>query len=190
MSWPQIQKGYAAAEREYGLSFLNLNLLALMAIKAEDAALADSTFTRIGDNWHADTWRSESYFDRSKKWATDLAPFAARMRSHRQEAEANMATGEGAEYRKTFEQRLALPIQQCVQSAAGDGQKFVLLIQVMKEGTIRDVEMPIQTAVVGCLFSELLKFQQPDAVRFPPPPHAPYWVLLEVDPTTFDMATK
>jgi hypothetical protein len=50
--------------------------------------------------------------------------------------------------------------------------------------------MPIQTAAVGCLFIELLKFQQPDAVRFATPPHAPYWVILEVDPAAFVVAAK
>jgi hypothetical protein len=171
-------------------AFLNLNLLALMAVKAEDAEVADSTFKQIGDNWYENTWRKESYFDRSKKWASELAPSAARLRTFRQEAETNMATAEGVQYKRDFEQRLAEPIRHCVQSAGSDRRKFDLLLQVMKDGNLRDVEMPTQTAVVGCLFQELMKFQQPDAVRFRPPPHAPYWVILEIDPATFDVAAK
>jgi hypothetical protein len=190
MSWPRVQKGYAALEKQSGHSFLNLNLLALMAVKAEDAEVADSTFKQIGDNWYENTWRKESYFDRSKKWASELAPSAARLRTFRQEAETNMATAEGVQYKRDFEQRLAEPIRHCVQSAGNDRRKFDLLLQVMKDGNLRDVEMPTQTAVVGCLFQELMKFQQPDAVRFPPPPHAPYWVILEIDPATFDVAAK
>jgi hypothetical protein len=74
----------------------------------------------------------------------------------------------------------------------GDGSvaKFELLIELTKDGAVRHIEMPIQTAVVGCLFIELLKFQQPDAVRFATPPHAPYWVILEVDPAAFVVAAK
>ena len=101
-----------------------------------------------------------------------------------------MATAEGVQYKRDFEQRLAGPIQHCVQSAGSDRKKFELMIQVMKDGAVRDIEMPTQTTVVGCLFPELMKFQHPDAVRFAPPPHAPYWVIFEVDPATFNLAVK
>jgi hypothetical protein len=78
-----------------------------------------STFKRIGDNWHENTWRKESYFNRSKKWASELAPSAARLCSFRQEAEANMATAEGVQDKKDFILKPDILSEKTVQNLGG-----------------------------------------------------------------------
>ena len=73
-SWPRLQKGYEAIEKEYGWSVSDLNVLALMATKNGDSVVADAAFQRIGDNYDIDKWVTEDFFKQMKTWATQFAP--------------------------------------------------------------------------------------------------------------------
>ncbi|GAC1429602.1 MAG: hypothetical protein NVS1B11_28920 [Terriglobales bacterium] len=44
MSWPRLQSGFAALEKQYGSSLLNVNAFALMAYKFDNSVAADAAF--------------------------------------------------------------------------------------------------------------------------------------------------
>lgn len=69
MSWDRIRRGYAAVEQQYGPALLALNQYAYMAVMANDAASAQKTFERIGDNWSQETWHNRKFFDDCRAWA-------------------------------------------------------------------------------------------------------------------------
>lgn len=71
MSWPRIQKGYAAMEDKYGMGYTNLNALAYIAASIEDAGVANDLFQRIGNQRDEEQWDEES-FQQNKDWAAQV----------------------------------------------------------------------------------------------------------------------
>jgi len=190
MSWTRVQSGYAEVEKKYGVSLTNLNDFALMAIKARDSEVADGVFKRLGDNWDKGTWGSEAFFTSNKKWAADIAPAEARFRRLRKASEANLKTAEGQRFKKDFDVKFAKFMEPCVQGAGGDLNKFEMMIEVNKDGGVQNLSANNMTAVAGCLFETLMQTERKKEKVFPKPPQPDYWVVLEVDPSSFLVASK
>ena len=190
-SWPRLQKGYAALEKEYGTSLLSLNSFALMATNAGDWETADVQFKRIGHQWSQELWRTEEWFKQERDIAAQAGPAFARAHAVRKEAEANMQSPEGQAYRKKVEKKLFSYEQTCVKESNGDAHKFDFLLQVGTGGTAQDGHTetkPDQFA--SCLMQTLLEWHRQNKNAFPPPPHEGYWLLLEVDPAIRTTAAK
>ena len=78
LSWPRIQKGFAALERRSGIAVDNLNLMAAMAVSFSDPVVANAMFTRIGDGWSQPKWGTLARYNASREWARQLAPIEQR----------------------------------------------------------------------------------------------------------------
>jgi len=74
LSWPRIQKGFAAQQRRSGPSLYNMNQLAFMAVTFNDPATSNKMFALLGDRWSEDVWHLRSYYDENKKSAAQVAP--------------------------------------------------------------------------------------------------------------------
>jgi hypothetical protein len=191
MSWPRIQKGFAELEQERGPSLTNLNAFALMAAKANDSPVADDTFKRIGDNWSEKVWISEKYFKSNKQWASDMAPTEREIRATQQAADANAQTPEGQAYKKKFDAVLAGFIQKCMQTAAGsDTRRIELLIQVGTEGDMEGDWTLDGTPLSQCVTETLMRTREKKENPFPHAPRPTYWMKVDVDPATLNVASK
>jgi hypothetical protein len=184
LSWPRIERGFAALEKEYGASLVTTNSFTLMAVMERDWVTADEGFKRIGDNWDNDVWRTENWFKQNRDTAAKTAPLDARSHAIKQEARDNMKTPEGATYQKAFKQEFAAIEKSCVEKAESDRSTFELLIQVGKDGGAQDVKLTRGTELAHCLVQAVYVSRTKKETPFPPPPHAPYWVIVEVDPDT------
>jgi hypothetical protein len=73
LSWPRVQRGFAALESLYGSTNYERNVMAYLALGSGDAATARQLFTRIGNDWSASVWKSKAAFDaaRTGQWDTD-----------------------------------------------------------------------------------------------------------------------
>jgi uncharacterized protein DUF4034 len=61
-SWAKIQSGHAALEHLYGSTYTDLNQYALMAVRFKDVPLAQKLFTRIGNHWNVNVWKTHQNF--------------------------------------------------------------------------------------------------------------------------------
>jgi hypothetical protein len=190
-SWPRVQKGYAALEKQYGTSLISLNSFALMATNTGDWETADPQFKRIGDHWSQDVWRTDEWFKQERDIAAQAGPAFVRAHAVHQEAEANMQTPEGQAYRKKLEKKLSGSEQACVKESNGDAHKFEFFLQIAASGAPQDGHMeskPDQFA--SCLMQTLLEWHRQNKNAFPPPPREGYWLVLEVDPAIRTTAAK
>ena len=69
LSWPEIKKGYATLDQNYGISNLKRNRFAYMATLAKDKSAAQEAFAQIGANRDTSVWASNEFFERVKSWA-------------------------------------------------------------------------------------------------------------------------
>ena len=176
MSWPRMQKGFAALTQQSGPSLLNTNLLAYMAIQEHDAAVADQTFARIGENWDPGLWKTKSFFDENKKWAADVSSTMAWEKSLEDKADADMRAPEGIEIKRKFHEKFAARIQQCLASFSGpELEPFAFFVTVGEKGEIRQIIALPSTKVSDCVVKQGLQ-------TLVPPPHSPFWLKIEVDP--------
>jgi hypothetical protein len=190
-SWPRVQKGFAALEKKYGSSLISVNSFALMAANSSDWVAADSAFKRIGDNWDKDAWRTLAWFKQNKESAAQVAPIIIRIRASRKEALANMETREGQAYLKTVEQKLTTFEQPCLKDSNGDQTKFEMELSVGEKGNAELAQSEQrQNAFAVCVMRSLYQSFLKKETPFPPPPHASYWLLLELDPATFAASAK
>lgn len=190
-SWPRLQKGYAALEKKYGTSMINVNSFALMASKSGDWEAADPAFKRIGEEWNQELWANEAWFKQNRDTAAQATPMQAHARAVHREAEGNMKTSEGQAYRQQLEERLAGYEKGCLNEAAADAHKFEFLVQVGRNGSAENAQTqtrPDQFAL--CLMRTLYISYTNKETPLPAPPHDGYWVLLEVDPATFAASAK
>ncbi len=179
MSWPRVQKGFAALEKKYGPSIGNLNMLAYLAVKAEDPAVAEDAFKRIGDRQDEDVFRRQSFFDECKSWATQTAPDFRWRQQVLELASSVKQTAEGRRYTEAIEQQVLTAVQKCVQAMPAETEKFEILLGVSPEGMVNGVRAP--SGVIECLGSFREKFE-----GLPPAPHV--WVKIDIDPVTFTRA--
>ncbi len=189
LSWERIERGFEATEKRYGVSMWNLNRIAYLAayFGERDPIVADKAMTRIGEQWDEETWKTQEYFDRMKKWASDGAPIRAKILAAQAAAEANMQTPDGPVYKAAFEKPYRQLIQECARVDGGSVTqwegKFETLTSVGANGTVEDVRIKVARPdpVSMCLYQKLHAFQLEKATPFPPPPKAPYWVKLDLD---------
>jgi hypothetical protein len=69
LSWPKIQRGYAALDQLYGVSNLKRNRFAYMAYLGADRPVAGVVLTQIGDNWDKEIWGGKERFESIRAWA-------------------------------------------------------------------------------------------------------------------------
>jgi len=74
LSWPKIQRGYAALDQLYGVSNLKRNRFAYMAYLGGDGHVAGVALTQIGDNWDKEIWGSKERFESIRAWAVGSPP--------------------------------------------------------------------------------------------------------------------
>lgn len=188
LSWERIEKGFNASEKQYGVSMLNLNLIAYLASYSRhhgDAFVADKALTRIGEQWDEELWGRKKLFDLAKQSAAAGAPYAAKQRANKAAAKANLQTPEGARYQVAFEKTYRELVQQCMGTKGGDAAKWdgevETLTSVGVKGTVEEINInPLGPAFI-CLFQKLETYHLQKTTTFPPPPQAPYWVSLDLD---------
>lgn len=73
-SWTRLQKGHDLLEKEYGVSLMNENYYAAMAVKNQDWSVADHAFKQIGDNWYIDVWITHDYFNQMRDQSAQAGP--------------------------------------------------------------------------------------------------------------------
>jgi Domain of unknown function (DUF4034) len=73
MSWPRVQRGFAALEQLYGSTNYQRNVMAFLALRAGDEQSAQQAFQRIGNNWNQNVWKSKERFDASRTGQTIAA---------------------------------------------------------------------------------------------------------------------
>lgn len=187
LSWERIVKGFQAAEREYGGSMLNLNLIAHMAtfVSGSDPVIADQAITRIGDQWDYDEWTTKENFESAKKWAAAAAPIVTRHRAIETAAQDNLKAPEGIAYKTAFEKKYRELVQECIASAGESHDKFKTLTKVGAGGTVEDIMIYWKGSAAACVYQKLHAFYQDKAAAFPPPPHDEYWVQLDLDASEF-----
>jgi hypothetical protein len=163
LAWARIQKGAAELEKQNSPSLINLNLLACVAIKQKNAAAACGVFSRIGDDWDKDTWKSRFYFDSSRTWATQRA-------SYEQDPVHLIIVQAQAKF--------VGAIHKCIAVEGADMSPFALILTLQKEGVVDAVDLDPKTKVGLCLMK--LKGE-----TVSPPPYAPFMFMIRVDPAEF-----
>jgi Domain of unknown function (DUF4034) len=195
-SWPRLQKGFAATEKKYGPSLLNVNYFAMMAVNFQDWVAAVPAFQRIGDDWVKDVWITEQWFTSNRDGAARMAPLQAHSRATQKEAESNMQAPEWESYRKGFEEKLAAIEQSCLNRPKSDtgaqdtGAAFDLYVNIGKGGGTDDAWSPSPTPMMQCVMRALYDSHVRNERPFPAPPKAPYWVVAHVDPSKLNTAMK
>jgi hypothetical protein len=69
LSWPEIKKGYAVLDKNYGISNRKRNRFAYVATLARDKSAAQEAFAQIGANRDTSVWASNESFESVKSWA-------------------------------------------------------------------------------------------------------------------------
>jgi hypothetical protein len=175
LSWPRIKAGYSALQELYGASILHLNEIAMMAFRAADFDYATVTFNEIGDNWDKGVWPTRDAFYNFKYQA--MMP---RIKISLAAAKENVKTPEGELFSHTLvtemEKRYHQPFVDCVKTNPDYTSPSVgLLVQLSKEGAVRDVLFSGIYTPTGCLRPLLEK------AILPNPPKPDYWVLVQMD---------
>ena len=68
-SWPKTRAGLERLRQRYPRSLEILSKAALLAVLADDRALAKEMFDQLGDKYLANVWQKPEYFVRHRKWA-------------------------------------------------------------------------------------------------------------------------
>jgi hypothetical protein len=182
MSFSRIRNGFTAAEKLYGVSLTNINLMASIATKVSEATIANALFQRIGDSWSREAWQTESYFQSCKAWAQNLAPGYQPITDNKASGEANMGTPEGQKYAAEFKQKYGAMAETCFQfsdPAIGPSELYFMLND---NGMIGKMMAFGKNPAAGCLY-------QLSKRTLTPPSHAPFWIKLTFEPPK-RMATK
>jgi hypothetical protein len=188
LSWPRIQKGFAAVERKYGVAMENLNLMAAMAGAFRDALVANQMFERIGEQWSETKWVEYKYFDRARQWAKGVAPFQQKQHEIEDIADSHSQTPVGQQYKAAVEAKMQELIKPCLGQATSGIVKFHWFLKVGKDGTIESVSSPLTNELAPCLGPKLKEFHDSNQSLFPPPPEPSYWVRFDFDPADFARA--
>ena len=163
LSWPRIQKGYAAIKEQYGETQRSMNKLALLAFHFKDAKAADGMFTVIGDRWDKGVWGSQHYFESSKEWAWSEANAASR---------AQYISQVDSEFRKKY----ALVVSRCETEAGIDPASIAsVFLQLGATGAVEQVMAA--PSIKDCLAQKL------QAAVFSPPPRAHFALMIDMNRT-------
>lgn len=185
LSWPRLKSGFLYVEKHYGISMQNVNSYTLMATRFHDPIAAAEGFSRIGDNWYKDAWRTETYFRQTKQWAEYVSKLQDAHQAAVKEAEANAATTEGAQYKKAVEKIFADQMPKCSDKTKDVQQRFDMIVKVGEKGDVQGLSIGPNSPgqLVGCLMTQLMARQTSTQMPLPVPPSSPYSVKVEVDPT-------
>lgn len=167
ISWPRIQKGVAELEKQNGPSDTNLNLLAYMAIKERDGIVALNMFSRLGDDWDREVWRTEQYFDSSRNWARETAGY-----------QQTTAPGMIQQLRLKF----ADVFEECARAGAGDSTKFALMLTLKEQGVV-DVRYSVPQTKFGLCLTKLT------GRTLSAPTSVPFTFKMDIDPAEFMAAS-
>jgi len=66
LTWPRVQRGFAALESLYRSTNHERNVMAYLAVRSGDAATAQQLFARIGNDWSESVWKSKAAFDAAR----------------------------------------------------------------------------------------------------------------------------
>lgn len=66
LSWPRVQRGFAALDQAYGSTSRQQNVMAWLALRAGDTETAQQLFARIGNDWNESVWKIKALFDASR----------------------------------------------------------------------------------------------------------------------------
>jgi hypothetical protein len=183
LSWLRILKGFNAVEKQNGPSLENVNLLAHMAVSFNDPMVANTAFTRIGDQWSKDVWQKSSYFESSKEWAKQAESTVAKNKLAEEAAETNLHTPEGQRYAAAFAEKIRTWMQPCTEQLAGaDPGTFELLVKVGKEGTLDEITGSGHSDLMPCLGRKFNDFRTSKEAVFPAPPQPDHWVRFDLNP--------
>jgi hypothetical protein len=180
LSSERMERGFESAEKQYGVSLVNLNRIAFLAARTspQDIVYADKALTRIGEQWDEETWTFKQDFDMAKASAARMGP---QIRALEDTANANMNTAEGIRYRASFEKPYKELVQQCVEKKGSDVGKFKTFTRVGANGTAEEFGIYWNNDASRCMGEKLLAFRNTKATPFPAPPQAPYWVRLDLN---------
>jgi hypothetical protein len=70
LSWPRVQRGFAAIESLYRSTNHERNIMAYLAFHGGDTATAQQLFARIGNDWSEPVWKSKAAFDAARTGIT------------------------------------------------------------------------------------------------------------------------
>ncbi len=179
--WKRIKQGFETSENQYGISLMNLNRIVFLAVHygKPDAIFAEKGLSRIGEQWDEGTWEREGAFESAKQWAARSGPIMAKELAVEAEAKANMNTPEGSRYKNFFEKKFRELVHQCVLTEGPSVGMIETLTSIGAKGTVDDVMVEGPGGV--CVYQKLLSLQGDKTMLFPPPPQAPYWVMLDLD---------
>lgn len=175
LSWPRIQKGYAAMEEKYGMSYTNLNSLAYIASVNNDSEVAHKMFERIGEQRDDEQWSAQS-FKQVKEWAALAGPVDGHHRQMKESAAENGKTPEGVKYSKTLGAKLTDFVSVCKKDANFDGEPFQLTIRVDEKGTFAGALSDPTTPTAICVLNHAY------ASSLPPAPRKEFWLIFDVNP--------
>jgi hypothetical protein len=181
LSWPRIQRGFAAIEKKYGMSYTNLNSFAFIAIAYNDSEVANKLFPRIGDQRNEERWQ-EGYFQQSKEWAAQMAQIEEKRRSSKVLALASMATPAAVNYSKLLEPKVLELMKECQKDSRADSAPFKLVLLVDEQGVVRYGFPDPVTATGGCVVYYSSK------TSMPPAPSKDVWVMFDLNPKTSSVA--
>ena len=66
LSWPRVQRGFAATESLFHSTNHQRNVMAFLAVRNGDSATAQQLFGRIGNDWSKVVWKTKSAFDAAR----------------------------------------------------------------------------------------------------------------------------
>lgn len=178
MSWPRVKRGYAAVEKQFGLSLFQVNQMAKFAAAAGDPDFSYELFNRIGDNWNQEVWGSRENFDSVRSWAG----FSQLVKSREdgiKAADANLKTPAGRrfndEVEKTFQSGYSKILESCrVLADETKPTPFDLILRIGRTGLVEDVFFSVGTRVSVCVSTKVANG------RFPNPPEPSYWTRISV----------
>ena len=126
LSRERIVRGLKASEDRYGVSMLNLNRVAYLAIHygSPDVIVADKVMSRIGEQWDAETWEKKEDFDSMKEWAAKSAPLQIKKLQIEASADGNSKTPEGVRYHASVEKIYREFLQECARTDSAGVRKL------------------------------------------------------------------
>lgn len=178
-SWPRIQRGFHALERQYGQAPENWNKLARMAAIYGDPVVANEMLAKVGDQWSDEIWHTFSYFQSVQHWAKQVVPMLNAKSPPEESADASLQTVEGQRYKVVFDDKIRGLLQACKQESSGGLGESRLLFRIGKDGMVEQVVTVGDSRLGPCLLQKVGELNGHNRPAFPPPPTAGYWVRVD-----------
>jgi Domain of unknown function (DUF4034) len=180
-SWPRIQRGFEALEKQYGAELDNWNRLARMAVIYNDPVVANKMLARIGDQWSDEVWQTLPYFESVRNWAKQVVPMMDVKSPAEESAEANLETADGQAYKTAFDEQIRALLPGCAQESSANLGSSKVLFRVGKDGTVNQVITVGPDRLGSCLMRKVSELAGKSRAVFPPPPKPDYWIKVDLD---------